>query len=65
MSPMLEDMQDMLLSATSRNRVWDGSREILVLRGKKQGGRSEVGGNERTMTMMMSERRTYLSRQRN
>lgn len=33
---MLEDMQDMLFSATRRNRAWVESKSILFLKGRKR-----------------------------
>lgn len=38
---MLEDMQDMLFSATRRNRAWVESRSILFLGDRQSEGEGE------------------------
>lgn len=39
---MLEDMQDMLFSATRRNRAWVESRAILFLEGRQLERQTEI-----------------------
>lgn len=62
MSPMLEDMQDILFSATRRKRVWEESKSILLLTG---GDAGEVGQRRPRVSHHRGPTVIYLSRHRN